>query len=87
MSDTRNSIGWMANLTYGQLHHVCAETVTVRHAPPRTKLTNNEIIALWDSHEDEVNAVWEEDEDSTMRYAVEEWLARQLVNPIPTDDL
>jgi hypothetical protein len=87
MSDTRNSIGWMANLTYGQLHHGFAETVTVRHAPPRTELTNNEIVILFIGHEDAVNDIWVEDDENTMRYAVEEWLARQLINPLTTDDL
>ena len=55
--------------------------------PNRTQLTNEEIAYIYSNHEDAVNDIWVEDEANTMRFAVEEWLARQLINPITTDDL
>jgi hypothetical protein len=55
--------------------------------PNRTELTNDEIIAIFAGHEDAVKDIWVEDMANTMRFAVEEWLARQLINPLTTDDL
>lgn len=55
--------------------------------PNRTELTNEEVAYIYSQHEDAVSDIWVEAEENTMRYAVEEWLARQLINPITTDDL
>ena len=55
--------------------------------PNRTELTNDEVAFIYSNHEDAVSDIWVEDEANTMRFAVEEWLARQLVNPLTSDDL
>lgn len=48
----------------------------------RTKLSNDLIVAIYAEHEEEIADLWgsmgDEDEGTTMRVAVEEWLARQL---------
>lgn len=58
---------------------------------PRTALSNNLILAIYAEHEDAIARLWgdlgDEDDSTTMRDAVEEWLARQLVPPVEGDDL
>lgn len=40
------------------------------------RLTNEEIVAYYTNHMEEVNEIWEEDEEFTMRDAVEEHIRR-----------
>ena len=50
--------------------------------PDRTKLSDDLIVSIYMEHEEEIADLWgslgDEDEATTMRTAVEEWLARQL---------
>ena len=50
--------------------------------PDRTKLSDELILSIYCEHEEEIADLWgrlgDEDEATTMRVAVEEWLARQL---------
>ena len=59
--------------------------------PNRTKLSSDLIVAIYEEHEQEVGDLWaimgDEDEGTTMRTAVEEWLARQLVRPVTAEEL
>lgn len=59
--------------------------------PNRTKLSNDLIVAIYAEHEEEIADLWaimgDEDEGTTMRVAVEEWLARQLARPVTAEEL
>ena len=59
--------------------------------PNRTKLSSDLIVAIYEEHEQEVGDLWaimgDEDDTTTMRVAVEEWLARQLARPVTAEEL
>jgi hypothetical protein len=67
---------YLANATYGHLPRRLPEAPAQAN---RTELTNDEVVAIYANHQDAIDAIWVEDEDNTLRFAVEEWLARQFL--------